>query len=94
MRSGTSRRRFLAGTALAGVGFLAGTTRSGRTVALSLDPPDTEAAALYSDRCSADTTHARLVAEILAKLEGKARADEVAAALSGLSCPLCGCRLG
>lgn len=90
----TSRRRILAGTALGGVGLLLGLRRAKRASALSLEASDVEAASLYANRCSIDSTHRQLVAEALAKLEGERSPAEVEAMLSTMTCPFCGCRLG
>ena len=90
----TSRRRFLTATALAGLGLAAAFGRARPVGALSLEPPDAEAASLYANRCSIDTTHRQLVAEVLATLEGERSPAEVEAVLSAMTCPFCGCRLG
>lgn len=89
-----SRRRFLTGTALAGLGLAAAFGRARPVAALSLEAPDAETASLYANRCSIDTTHRQMVAEALAKLEGERSPAEVEAVLSTMTCPFCGCRLG
>jgi hypothetical protein len=90
----TTRRRFLAGTALAGFGVAAGLGRTRPAGALSFEEPDAATAALYANRCSVDPVHRQLVSEVLARLDGKATPAEVEAVLSAATCPFCGCRLG
>jgi hypothetical protein len=44
--------------------------------------------------CETRNAHERLVAELLAELEGEQGPAAAAEALRGMACPLCGCGLG
>ena len=87
-----SRRRFLAGSALAGAGAALPVSAFG----FSLAPADAETSALYLDACSngASAYHAQLLADAKAALAGKASEAEIEKAVALVTCPICGCRVG
>jgi hypothetical protein len=97
MTRSVSRRRFLASSALAGVG--AGSVLlSGRqaNAALKLSPMDAETHAAYRNACGGPEVrayHDQLLAEARTKLAGTVSAQELDRALAALTCPICGCRL-
>jgi hypothetical protein len=83
------RRRFLATTALGGLGVLAARTAAAFT-------EQKMPAALHkelADRCSgvADPYHERLAAEAAAGLKGTMSDAEIQKAIAAIRCPICGC---
>jgi hypothetical protein len=92
-----SRRRFLASSALAGVGVAAMLLPERQAgAALKLSPMDAETHAAYRSACGGPEVrayHDQLLAEARAKLVGTVSAEELDLALAALTCPICGCRL-
>jgi hypothetical protein len=87
-----ARRRFLASTALTGIGLVAA-ARTGH--AFSRQPMNVEEHKAYQNACTgaADPYHAQLVAEAQAELDGRMSAAEIEQAVAALRCPICGCAL-
>jgi hypothetical protein len=94
MGGAVTRRRFLATTALAGLGAGA-TFFLGRHAALALTPAPRNAAAeaLYLQACGNrdGAYHKQLVAEVKERLHGQVGDAEIEAAIAKMSCPVCGC---
>jgi hypothetical protein len=67
---------------------------SGRSRALTLEPADARSQRLYLSVCGeADAErHARLIAEIEARMQDRPRA-EIDATIARTHCPVCGCAL-
>jgi|GEM_PF-1160751 hypothetical protein len=87
-----TRRRFLASTALTGLGLLAGV---GAARAFTPQPMTAEEHKAYRNACSAaaDPYHAQLVQQAEAELGGRMSAAEIEQAVAALRCPICGCPL-
>jgi hypothetical protein len=84
------RRRFLG----LGAGIAAGAAGAGAAGAFQLQDMPVATERLYRAACEAPTAHARLLAEIDARLAGRAlSADEIQAIKTATRCPLCGCAL-
>jgi hypothetical protein len=94
--SSLSRRRFLSTTALAGAGAGALLLAGKEAAAFTVKPMDAETHKLYANACGgadAQAYHHQLLVEAKAKLAGSASDAEIEAAMTALSCPICGCRL-
>ena len=89
-----NRRRFLAGSALVGTGFLTAAGIPVTVRAFSLEPADQETHAAYLNACSINKVHGELIAEVVSKLGDRLSPEELEARLASLSCPYCGCPLG
>jgi len=97
MTRSVSRRRFFTTSALAGVGVGA-LLLPGRqaAAALKLSPMDAETHAAYKNACGGPEVrayHDQLLADARAKYAGTMSDKDLEAALSALTCPICGCRL-
>jgi hypothetical protein len=93
MAKGLSRRRLFATTALGGLGAILGIAAARPARALTMQPMDAEAKALYLTACSArdGSYHRELVAEAKQRLAGRASEAEIEAAIAAMTCPVCGC---
>lgn len=88
-----SRRRFLAGTALAGTGVAALALPSA-AFGFSVEPADSDTTSLYLNACGRNGCHEQLLADARAALAGKATEAEIEQAITLMTCPLCGCPVG
>lgn len=90
-----TRRRFLLGSAVLGMG--GASLGASNALAFSAEQVDAETEALAMGACQASgagaSFHERLLTEIVAALQGKSTA-EIQAQIAGATCPLCGCALG
>ena len=94
--SSLSRRRFLSTTALTGLGAGAALLTGKRAAAFTQKPMDAETHKLYANACGgpeAKAYHQELLAEARAQLPSGINDAEIEAAISALTCPICGCRL-
>lgn len=87
-----TRRRFLATTALCGLG-LAGT--AGIAQAFTGQKMTADAHRAYVNACSgaADPYHRQLAQEMTAELGGTMSPSELEGAIAAMRCPICGCSL-
>jgi hypothetical protein len=87
-----TRRRFLAGTALTGLGLVAG-AHAAR--AFSQQPMTAAEHKAYLNACTgaADPYHAQLVQQAETELKGRMSAAEIEQAVAVMRCPICGCAL-
>jgi hypothetical protein len=93
--SSVSRRRFLSTTALGGLGAGAALL-AGKSAAFTEKAMDAETHKLYANACGgpeAKAYHQQLLDEAKAQLPSDISNAEIEAALSALTCPICGCRL-
>jgi hypothetical protein len=91
-----TRRRFLASTGLAGLGFaglgLLADMRPAR--AFSQQPMNAAEHKAYLDACdAADPYHAELVRRAEADLKDRLSDSEVKQTIAAMRCPICGCLL-
>ncbi|WP_119459452.1 hypothetical protein [Rhodospirillaceae bacterium SYSU D60014] len=89
-----NRRRFLAGSALAGAGFLTAAGAPVAARAFSFESANQETHKAYLNACSINSVHDELIEEVVSKLGDRLSPEEVEATLASLSCPYCGCPLG
>ena len=87
-----ARRRFLAGTALAGLGLAAGARTA---FAFSQQPMTAAQHKAYMNACAdaADPYHAQLVQQATAELKDRMNAAQIDQAVAAMRCPICGCPL-
>ncbi len=91
-----SRRRFLSNTALSGLGAGVALLTGKPAAAFTQKPMDAETHKLYANACGgpeATAYHQQLLTEAKAQLPSGISEGEIEAALSALTCPICGCRL-
>jgi len=91
-----TRRRFLSTTALTGLGAGAALLAAKPSAAFTQKPMDTETHKLYANACGspeAKAYHQQLLVEAKAQLPSGISDAEIEAAISALTCPICGCRL-
>ena len=94
--SPVSRRRFLSTTALSGLGAGAALLAARPATAFTQKPMDAETHKLYANACGAPEAkayHQQLLDEAKAQLPSGTSDADIEAALSALTCPICGCRL-
>jgi hypothetical protein len=94
--SSVSRRRFLFTTALTGLGAGAALLASKPAAGFTQKPMDAETHKLYANACGgpeANAYHQELLAEAKAQLPSGISDAEIEAAITALTCPICGCRL-
>ena len=87
-----ARRRFLASTALAGLGLVVG-ARAAR--AFTEQPMNVAVHKAYLNACTgaADPYHAQLVQQAEAELKGQMSEAEIQKAIAAMRCPICGCSI-
>jgi rubrerythrin len=87
----TTRRDLLKTTMLAGaaasLGLWPGAARAFRI------EEDEAAEQLYLAACEQQSTHAQLVRELIAQIEGTDGHEKAVEAVRAMTCPVCGCRL-
>jgi hypothetical protein len=91
-----SRRHFLSTTAIAGLGAGAALLAGKPAAAFTQKPMDAETHKLYANACGSPETkayHQQLLAEAKAQLPSGISDAEIEAAISALTCPICGCKL-
>ena len=94
--SSVSRRRFLSTSALTGLGAGAALLAGKSAAAFTEKPMDAETHKLYANACGgpeAKAYHRQLLDEAKAQLPSGTSEAEIEAAISALTCPVCGCRL-
>jgi hypothetical protein len=94
--SSVSRRRFLSTTALTGLGAGAALVTGKSAAAFTQKTMDAETHKLYANACGgaeAKAYHQQLLVEAKAQLPSGISDAEIEAALSALTCPICGCKL-
>jgi hypothetical protein len=84
-----ARRRFLLGTAVGGITALAAARPAGAFTTESITPGSALGLA-YANRCGPDSEHARIRAELGARLTSQAAAPSTTISASEV-CPICGC---
>ena len=89
-----TRRQLLRASAVACAAGAVGLVAPRRGSALSFEDADAKTAEIYANHCSlSNRLHEQLVDEALAKLDVKLSPEQKRAAIAGLTCPFCGCRL-
>ena len=78
--------------ALAGAAMLAAGPASAFRIEDDADPADPRVRA-FAGRCEVQSEHERLVADLVARLEGRESPDAALAEVRAMRCPLCGCPL-
>lgn len=94
--SSVSRRRFLSTSALTGLGAGAALLAGKSAAAFTEKPMDAETHKLYANACGgseAKAYHQELLAQAKAQLPSGISETEIEAAISALTCPICGCKL-
>lgn len=89
-----TRRQFLNASAAACAAGVVGLAATRRSAALTFEDSDAKTAEIYANHCSLDNRlHEQLIDEALAKFDVKLSPEQRRAAIAGLTCPFCGCRL-
>lgn len=91
-----SRRHFLSTTALGGIGAGAALLAGKSAAAFTEKAMDAETHKLYASACGgpeAKAYHQELLTEAKAQLPSGTSDAEIEAAISSLTCPICGCKL-
>lgn len=94
--STVSRRRFLTTSALTGFGAGAALLAGKPAAAFTQRAMDAETHKLYANACGgpeAKAYHQGLLTEAKAQLPSGISDAEIEAAISSLTCPICGCKL-